>query len=150
MKKTQKILLFEFVGSFLIALLVIAVYELELLLPGDWTDIENSNIVTLQFLMQLSTLAAIPLALFLFKIEYVHSDLQTDESHVSRKLLFWGSLRMMILSVPMLLNILFYYLFGDIVSFFYLAVILALSLFFVYPSMKRCKHECSLDNSEQE
>ena len=68
-------------------------YELELILPGAWADVESSNMVTVQFLMQLLTLATIPLALFLFKIGYVHSDLHTDESHVSRKLLFWGSVR---------------------------------------------------------
>ena len=76
--------------------------------------------------------------------------LQSDESHVSRKLLVWGSVRLMLLCLPMIANIFFYYAFGDAVSFFYLAVILALSLFFVYPSKKRCEHECSLDNPEHE
>ena len=147
--KTRKILLIEFFGSCLITLLIIAVYELELILPGAWADVESSNMVTVQFLMQLLTLATIPLALFLFKIGYVHSDLHTDESHVSRKLLFWGSVRIMMLCVPMILNTFFYYAFGDSVSFFYLAVILALSLFFVFPNKKRCEHECSMDNSEQ-
>ena len=149
MDKTRKILLTELIGSCLITLLIIAVYELELLLPGAWADVESTNMVTVQFLMQLLTLAAIPLSLFLFKIGYVHSDLHTDERHVSRKLLFWGSVRMMMLCVPMILNTFFYYAFGDHASFFYLAVILALSLFFVYPSKKRCEHECSMDNSEQ-
>ena len=74
MDKTRKILLIEFFGSCLITLLIIAVYELELILPGAWADVESSNMVTVQFLMQLLTLAAIPLALFLFKIGYVHSD----------------------------------------------------------------------------
>jgi len=55
----------------------------------------------------------------------------------------------MMLCVPMILNTFFYYAFGDSVSFFYLAVILALSLFFVFPNKKRCEHECSMDNSEQ-
>ena len=149
MDKTRKILLTELIGSCLITLLIIAVYELELLLPGALADVDSSTLVTVQFLMQLLTLAAIPLSLFLFKIGYVSSDLHTNESHVSRKLLFWGSVRMMMLCVPMILNTFFYYAFGDNASFFYLAVILALSLFFVYPSKKRCEHECSMDNSEQ-
>lgn len=150
MDKTRKVLLTELISSCIITLLIIAVYELNLILPGGWADAESSNMVTVQFLMQLLTLAAIPLALFLFKIGYVRSDLHTDESHVSRKLLFWGSVRMMMLCVPMILNTFFYYAFGDNVSFFYLAVILALSLFFVFPNKKRCEHECSMDNSEHE
>ena len=150
MDKTRKILLSEFYGACLIALIIIGVYELRLVLPGNWGDVESAKMVSLQFLMQLLTLAAIPLALFLFKIGYVQTLLQSDESHVSRKLLVWGSVRLMLLCLPMIANIFFYYAFGDAVSFFYLAVILALSLFFVYPSKKRCEHECSLDNPEHE
>ena len=97
MDKTRKVLLTELISSCIITLLIIAVYELKLILPGGWADAESSNMVTMQFLMQLLTLAAIPLSLFLFKIGYVRSDLHTDESHVSRKLLFWGSVRMMML-----------------------------------------------------
>ena len=123
MDKTRKVLLTELISSCIITLLIIAVYELKLILPGGWADAESSNMVTVQFLMQLLTLAAIPLSLFLFEIGYVRSDLHTDESHVSRKLLFWGSVRMMMLCVPMILNTFFYYAFGDSVSFFYLAVI---------------------------
>ena len=149
MDKTRKVLLTELISSCIITLLIIAVYELKLILPGGWADAESSNMVTVQFLMQLLTLAAIPLSLFLFKIGYVRSDLHTDESHVSRKLLFWGSLRLLMLCIPMILNVFFYYVFGDNVNFFYLAVILALSLCFVFPSKKRCNHECSMDNSEQ-
>ena len=99
MDKTRKVLLTELISSCIITLLIIAVYELKLILPGGWADAESSNMVTVQFLMQLLTLAAIPLSLFLFKIGYVRSDLHTDESHVSRKLLFWGSVRMMMLCV---------------------------------------------------
>ena len=150
MDKTRQILLTELVGSCLLALLVVAVFETGLILPGGWADLGNETVVTLQFLMQMLTLAAIPLALFLFKIGYVRAILHTDESHVSSHLLFWGSVRMMILCVPMVLNMFFYYAFGDSVSFFYLAVILALSLFFVYPSKKRCEHECHLDNSDHD
>lgn len=150
MNKTRKILLTELVGSCLLALLVIAVFETELILPGGWADVDNRTMVTVQFLMQILTLAVIPLALFLFRIGYVRAILHTDESHVSCHLLFWGSVRMMMLCVPMVVNTFFYYAFGNSVSFFYLAVILALSLFFVYPGRKRCEHECHLDNSDQD
>ena len=64
MDKTRKILLSEFYGACLITLIIIGVYELRLVLPGNWADVESAKMVGLQFLMQLLTLAAIPLALF--------------------------------------------------------------------------------------
>lgn len=149
MDKTRKILLTELIGSCLLALMIIVVYEVRLVWPGGWVGVENSTLVTVQFLMQLLTLAVIPLSLFLFKIGYVRGVLQADESHVSRHLHFWGSVRILMLCVPMVLNIFFYYIFDEVVSFFYLAVILGLSLFFVYPSKKRCEHECHFDNSDE-
>ena len=104
----------------------------------------------LQFLMQFLTLSVIPLALFLFRTGPVRRDLRNGGQQVSRRLLFWGSVRMMLICVPMVLNLFFYYAFGDLAGFFYLAVILALSLFFIYPGRKRCMHECHLDNPEEE
>lgn len=148
MIETRKILLTEFILSCVITLAIVAVYETELLLPGMWASVGNHIIVTTQFLMQLTTLGAIPLALFLFKIKSVKSRLSSDESCVLRKLLFWGSLRILLLCIPLILNTFFYYAFGDSTSFFYLAVILALSLVFIYPGKRRCVHECHLDNPE--
>ncbi len=124
-------------------------YETEILLPGMWAFAGDSQIsVVLQFSMQLVTLAVIPLALFLFKIRYVAASLRADESHVCRQLLFWGTIRMLLLCIPMTLNMYFYYAFGDIVGFYYLSIILALSLVFVFPSKGRCERECHLDNCE--
>lgn len=148
MIETRKILLTEFILSCVITLAIIAVYETELLLPGMWAGVGNHIIVTTQFLMQLTTLGAIPLALFLFKINSIKSRLSSDESCVLRKLLFWGSVRILLLCIPLILNTFFYYAFGDNTSFFYLAVILALSLVFVYPGKRRCVHECHLDSPE--
>ncbi len=43
MDKTRKILLTEFFGACLITLLIIAVYELNLILPGAWADTESTS-----------------------------------------------------------------------------------------------------------
>ena len=145
MDRTRKILLSELVGSCLLTVLLVAVYETGLLLPGGWAGTDSGTVVALQFLMQFLTLSVIPLALFLFRISSVKDALSGDERHGFRHLRFWGSVRLMMLCVPMVLNLFFYYAFGDITGFFYLAVILALSLFFVYPGKKRCQHECRLD-----
>ena len=50
MDKTRKILLIEFFGSCLITLLIIAVYELELILPGAWADVEAAIWLLYSFL----------------------------------------------------------------------------------------------------
>ena len=87
MDKTRKILLTELIASCCLALLLVGSYETGLLLPGFWATEDNSQLlVLLQFCMQLTTLIAIPLALFLFKIRYVADSLQADESHVDRQL----------------------------------------------------------------
>lgn len=150
MDRTRKILLSELAGSCLLTVLLVAVYETGLLLPGGWAGADSGIVVTLQFLMQFLTLSVIPLALFLFRTGLVRRDLRNGGQQVSRRLLFWGSVRMMLICVPMVLNLFFYYAFGDLAGFFYLAVILALSLFFIYPGRKRCMHECHLDNPEEE
>ena len=150
MTETRKTLLTELIASCALAFTIIIVYECQWLLPGMWVGAENHVLVMLQFIMQLTTLAAIPLALFLFKIGSIRDALSTDESHVNRALLMWGTARMMLLCVPMVANVFLYYATGEVVSYFYLAVILALSLVFIYPSKKRCEHECHLDNPTDE
>ena len=129
MDKTRKILLTELIASCCLALLLVGSYEIGLLLPGFWATEDNSQLLVL-----------------FFKIRYVADSLQADESHVDRQLCFWGSVRMMMLCLPMVLNVFFYYAFGDVAGFYYLAIILALSLFFVFPTKKRCEHECHLTN----
>ena len=58
----------------------------------------------------------------------------------------WGVVRLSLLCVPMMVNIVSYYLFMW-VGFAYLAIILLLSLFFVYPSLSRCYNEAGSSNS---
>ena len=57
-----------------------------------------------------------------------------------KALLRWGSLRMLMLCVPMVINTLCYYLFMN-VAFAYMAIILFICLFLVYPSLDRCYSE---------
>ena len=52
------------------------------------------------------------------------------------------------LTVPMVVNTLLYYLFMN-VAFGYLAIILALCIFFVFPSMSRCEAEVGMGGDEE-
>ena len=58
----------------------------------------------------------------------------------------WGIVRLCLLNVPMVINLVCYYLFVG-AGFGYLAIILFLSLFFVYPSLSRCYNETDGHNS---
>ena len=88
--------------------------------------------------MQLLTIACIPVALRLFKFKKIHRQLTGDNKY--NALMRWASRRMTLIFIPLLLNLAFYYLFMQ-VSFAYLAIILALCLFFIYPSKIRCNSE---------
>ena len=52
----------------------------------------------------------------------------------------WGTIRLLTLEVPMLVDTLLYYIYMN-TTFGYLGIILALCLPFVYPSLSRCEDE---------
>ena len=52
----------------------------------------------------------------------------------------WALYRLDMLSVPMFINAVLYYVYQH-AAFGYLAIILFLCLFFIYPSMSRCQSE---------
>ena len=95
----------------------------------------------LSTIMQLTTICVIPLALRLFKFKGISQRLTTGtEDERTMQLCRWGLIRQGMFHLPMLLNLLFYYLTG-VDGFAYMAIILALSLCFIYPSLQRCLHE---------
>ncbi|MBQ8047482.1 MAG: hypothetical protein IJ196_06130 [Prevotella sp.] len=148
MKKTQNVLMWYFWLPVIISLLLVVAYESNLVLNGYWAT--NS---TLQFIlatfMELLTVCIIPLALRLFRYSRISRSLTkgTDEERAA-SLLKWGTVRINMLGIPLVLNILLSYLTQG-VSFWYMGIILALCLFFVYPSMSRCLSETtSADNTE--
>ena len=139
MKETQRKLLIAFFAPVIMAVLIIVLYETECLMPGNLPD------PTVNFLagtvMVLLTIGSIPFALYMFRIPKIHRQLTDDAQKAPQRLLTFGMLRMMMLAVPMVVNIWFYYFFSFTTSYFYMAVILFLSMFFIYPSMDRCLAE---------
>ncbi len=89
--------------------------------------------------LELTTLIIIPLALWLFKWKHVANDI---EKRKEKALLSWGSIRFVMLAVPMLACLIFYYLFMS-PAFCYLAIVLGLCLFMVYPSSYQCAKDVS-------
>ena len=136
MKETQRKLLIAFFAPVIMAVAIIVLYETECLMPGNLPD------PTVNFLagtvMVLLTMGSIPFALYMFRIPKIHKQLTEDAQKAPQRLLLFGLLRIMMLAAPMVVNIWFYYFFSFTTSYFYMAVILFLSMFFIYPSMDRC------------
>ena len=88
--------------------------------------------------MILLTLALVPLSLRLFKFRRVAADLVDRKERALRK---WGKIRLTTLGLLLFANTLLYYLYGFEPSFGYLALVVLLSMPFVYPTMSRCMAE---------
>lgn len=148
MRRTRNILMCEMAGFLLAALLIIVLFETGTVESGGWFDCGNAVFVS-TFVMEMITICFIPLALYLFKIRHIARYLTADPAAAPSRLLWLGTLRMMMLCVPLVLDTLFYYQFGLDVSFGYMAIILFLCLFMIYPSLGRCLYETT-DNTQQQ
>ena len=136
MKKARNILLLEIYSSIIISLVAVVLFEAEILIPGGLADDKNLEFMILS-IMEIATLCLIPLALRLFKFNHIGKQL-TDGN--GNGLLKWGSLRMMMLCLPMIANTILYYEFMA-VAFGYMAIIGLICLMFIYPSSGRCANE---------
>ena len=138
MKQTRDVLMIIFWGQLL---LPVAFY-----VCGDFLDVDLAVLsgvsaqerYVVSVVMILLTLALVPLALRLFKVKRIHDDLISRQAEALRK---WGSLRLAILGILLSVNTILYYIFGFEPAFGYLAVVVMLTLPFVYPTMNRCLSE---------
>ena len=134
MKQTRNFLMTVYIGALVLAGLVLLLYETGVLEQGLSIESKQLEFITLTA-MEIMTLAAIYLALRLFKTEKIHQDL------LERKALKkWGLLRLQLLDVPLIANILFYEWYLN-TTFGYMAIILLICQPFVFPSMARCMAE---------
>ena len=138
MKKVSKQLQVFYIAQVVLALVVIVLFELNLLPEGVKADDKQSEFA-LTSVMELITLGAAFLGLRLFKFEVIHNDLVKRKETAMWK---WGMARLLILEAPMVINTLLYYIYMN-PTFGYLAIILLLCLPFVFPSLNRCLSETS-------
>ena len=134
MKKTQQILMTVFAGLLALTLIVVVLYETDILSAGRNTLDKNAEF------MQLTI--CVVLALRLFKFKEIHQSLVNDKAPA---LLKFGMFRLMLLELPMLSNTLFYYMYMN-TAFGYMAIILLICLPFVVPTMNRCIAETTEDD----
>ncbi len=125
-----------FLCSLALALIIVLLYETEILLPGALA-LNNRLCFVVATIMELLTIAIIPFALRLFKFRKVNSKLTESETTRWENLLKYGSVRILLLAIPMIINVVCYYLF-TLTAFAYMAIILFLCMFFVYPTVDKC------------
>ena len=127
-------MLWTIVGA---SLAVVLIYESGVLENGLLAGQDQQVEFIITTMMEILTLACIPLALKLFKVEKVRTDLITRKAAGLRH---WGVVRLGLLLVPLFADTLLYYMYMN-TAFGYLAIILVLCLPFVYPTMNRCLAE---------
>ncbi|WP_440427997.1 hypothetical protein [Prevotella merdae] len=141
MKHTQKLLMTTFAVFVAVSLVMAALFETDLLPTGILKDDNGSDEFWAATVMELLTLCVIPVALRLFKFGALKKRLISAEA-----LLKLGIIRMLMLCVPMVANILLYYLYMN-VAFGYMAIIIFLCLAFVLPTKARCEQEVATNNN---
>ena len=142
METIQKKLQLIFWIPIVLSAIIIVSGELDIIPNGILANDKQVEFVIMS-MMEILTIIAIPVALKLFKFKAIANILASDTLlHFER----WGIVRLCLLNVPMVINLVCYYLFVG-AGFGYLAIILFLSLFFVYPSLSRCYNETDGHNS---
>jgi hypothetical protein len=140
MLQTRKKLLGIYYSTIIVCLIIIVLYETDILPDGIWSLQKNAEFSVLSC-MELITICFIPLSLRLFKFRKIRAQFtQNSDLAFSR----YATIRISMLCLPMLVNVLLYYLFMN-VAFGYMGIILFLTLFFIYPSIQRCKSETSVE-----
>lgn len=144
MKKVSKQLMFIYVLQVAVALIIVALYEFDVMESGVLADSKQTEFVAMT-VMELSSLLAAFLGLRLFKFAKIHVDLVTRKEPA---MLTWGMLRLLILEVPMVVNTYLYYMYMN-ATFGYLAIILLLTLPFVIPTESRCIAETTEEEDSE-
>lgn len=129
-----KRLVMQFWVMIIIPVIVAILYETDVLLAGDLAVAGNESaefIATI--VMELLTLAAIPLALRLFKMA---GDKICDEVSLMR----FSLIRLAILLGPLWGNTMLYYLFMN-ATFGYMAIITLIAMAFVYPAKQQFQND---------
>lgn len=132
MRKTVNILRTLFIASVGIAVVVAALYELDILPSGVLADRPQDEFLC-TIAMELVTIVFIPIALRLFKTKDV--DRRLDEGDI-KTFKTWSIVRILMITVPLLMNTLLYYIFMN-TTFGYMALILLICLPFIYPATRK-------------
>ena len=132
MKRTYNVLNTIFIASLCISAAMVLLFETDILPDGVCHTATGAAEFVWATVMEL------------FRFGSIARRLVSAEA-----LLSWGSLRLLMLCVPMVLNTLLYYMYMN-VAFGYMGIILFLCLFFVMPTKARCESEVAKRDVEND
>ena len=132
MNKTISFLRTVLIANVGVAVVIAALYELDILPSGMLAGRPQDEFLS-TISMELITIVFIPVALRLFKTKDVEKRLEEGNIKAFRK---WGLLRILMITVPLVLNTLLYYSFMN-TTFGYMALILLICLPFIYPASRK-------------
>ena len=140
MKRIQKILLIGYLVPLMMALSWVVINENDVfeILGTGHADANQEFIFA--SLMEILTICVIPVALRLFKFRCIRNAIKNDNDTHLRMFLICSLVRLEMILLPMLANVVFYYLFMN-VAFGYMGIILFLSACFILPTKARCEDE---------
>ena len=131
MNKTINLLRTVLIANVGLAVVLAAFYELDMLPSGMLAGrAQDEFLCTIS--MELLTIVLIPVGLRLFKTKDVERRLDEGDIKAFRK---WGLVRILMITVPLVLNTLLYYNFMN-TTFGYMALILLICLPFIYPATR--------------
>lgn len=126
------------------AFIMVVGFESDFLPTGMLISDNKSAEFAVVSIAELLNIVLIPIALRLFKTKRISLKLTTAEA-----LLKWGMIRMLMLCVPLLADVLLYYMYLN-VAFGYLGIIVFLCLFFIVPTKTRCYSEINTEEQANE
>ena len=132
MNKTISLLRTVLIANVGVAVVIAALYELDILPSGILAGRPQDEFLS-TISMELITIVFIPVALRLFKTKDVEKRLEEGNIKAFRK---WGLVRILMITVPLVLNTLLYYSFMN-TTFGYMALILLICLPFIYPAVRK-------------
>lgn len=145
LNKVRYILLCLYFSFIVLTIVVILLFETNADATGLLAGTDNRTEFAVTAAMELMTIAAIPVALRLFRFRSIDARLRTFHEAALRK---WGSVRLFMLGMPLLVNTLLYYMYLN-ASFAYLAAILFLCMAFVFPGKDKCLREACLNETTE-
>ena len=120
------------------AALLVLIYETEMLPVGTQAYDSKAN-----YLVEMSglllTIICIPLALKLMNFSWVKKMLRQQP----QKYLLLCIIRLGLLGVPLLFDVLAYYLLGLDATLGYLALMIVVAFLFIWPSQEKMEYECN-------
>ena len=132
MNKTISLLRTVLIANVGVAVVIAALYELDILPSGMMAGRPQDEFLS-TISMELITIVFIPVALRLFKTKDVEKRLEEGDIKAFRK---WGLVRILMITVPLVLNTLLYYSFIN-TTFWYMSLILLICLPFIYPAVRK-------------